>query len=93
MLTGSNGRCKVAALTKQRREIMNKLPQGYFVDVGGRIHQVAHWFRDGCSANYRVHIVGDTVYEVTAVEDEGLLLGNEYTLWPSLTELAKAIEG
>lgn len=67
---------------------------GWFIDVDGRIHQLADWYEGGCSANYRVYVECDTVYEIVAEEEKGCyLLGNEYTLWPTLTELARVIEG
>lgn len=67
---------------------------GYFVDVDGRIHTIADWYEHGCSALYKVKVIGDSVYEVVEeAKDGGVLLGNQYDLHKTLTSLANAIEG
>lgn len=67
--------------------------KGYFCDIHGVIYTVADFYQDGTNAPYHIEIEGNTVIQCgTFSEGDGYPVDEEYTLWESLVDLAKAIE-
>lgn len=68
--------------------------KGYFCDCNGVIYAVADCYDGGCNAPYHVIVTGDTVERCGSYEHgNGWPIDDTYTLWPTLTSLAAAIEG
>lgn len=67
--------------------------KGYFCDINGVIYTVADFYDGGSNAPYAVIVEGSTVMHVGAYSDgDGYPVEEEYTLWPTLSSLASAIE-
>lgn len=67
--------------------------KGYFCDCNGVIYTVADFYDGGCNSPYHVIVTGNMVERCGAYEHgNGYPIDDTYTLWPTLSSLASAIE-
>lgn len=67
--------------------------KGCFCDCNGVIYTVADFYGGGCNAPYHVIVTGNKVERCGEYEyGNGYPIDDIYTLWPTLSSLANAIE-